>query len=152
MAGTMYCDNEAGHAGQDQPTAADWLLTNLTDGQTLALCNADYLTFSAGLVAQAQAQADAEAQAEADAEADRAATEAEKRLRSAGPAKADPATAPKVVKRGTSRSRQAYEARRRQPEPESEPESEPEPEPEPAELPPYVAAHEAIHRAAHPTE
>lgn len=90
MAQPIQCDP---HNGEH---LADWIVVHIENGETLGYCNAAYaelMIATAGAIAQA--------------EADQAAAEAEAKLAAAAPAH--------VVKRGTSSSRKAHEARKRAP-------------------------------------
>ena len=95
MAEPIRCDP---HGGQH---LADWMLMRLEDGETQGLCNAAMLEFGEAALAAA-----------AQVEADQAAAEAEARLAAAGDGKTGTAPA-HTVKRGTSSSRQAHEARKK---------------------------------------
>jgi hypothetical protein len=117
MAATMYCDVP------EHEHPADVIVTRLENGQTLAVCDQAYIELCRAVVAQADAaQADAAAtQAAADeAEIEQADAEAIARLdhldgHRPAPEPAPPVDppGPTVVKRGTSRSRKAYQARQR---------------------------------------
>jgi hypothetical protein len=153
MAQTIYCDN--GDAHPDGPPPHDWLVSQAASGETMAWCNACYVLLCRAVVADADAQApqpepepepapepdaddedgdDAEAIArlEAAGQARTAADSAEGSTPpdapSGAPGPADEAPAgPRVVKRGTSPSRKAHEARKRRKA--RKPAAEPEPEP-----------------------
>jgi hypothetical protein len=84
MAQAIQCD------AHGQEHLADWLVTHIEDGESLAYCNEAYQELMVGTV-----------RAMDQAEADQAAAEAERHLAAAAPARPNPRTA-KVVRRGTS--------------------------------------------------
>lgn len=115
MAQPFRCDqHNAGHP-------ADVLLTNLETGDVTALCNQAFVEMALAIVEAASAAAEAvdsgqlpgpaDPEAETDAEVAETDAEAADRLAHLGrPSPADPVPST-VVKRGTSRSRKAYQAR-----------------------------------------
>jgi len=139
MAQTIYCDLEGCQAEDGSPTPAVWLVTNLTSGDRNAWCTPHYLELSRALLAAASPEPEPAPvpgpdQPDADDE-DAADAEALRRLETAGRARtadvgaevAGPTNAtneapgpageavegPTVVRRGTSKSRRAHEARKR---------------------------------------
>lgn len=95
MAQPIHCDVH------NRAHLADVMVTTIQTGEVFAACAAGYVEVARELVAGADQAATEAAEAEAQAEADQAAAEAE--------AKLEPET---VIRRGTSKSRKAYEARR----------------------------------------
>lgn len=95
MAQTIHCDYD----GCDEPY--DMMVSRQADGETTAWCDGHFLWFCETVVAAA-----------AQSEADQAAAEAEAKLAAQHAAQLDAEPAV-TVKRGTSRSRKAFEARRR---------------------------------------
>lgn len=107
MAQPIHCDVH----GQDH--LADVLVSQLATGDTMAACSAGYLELCRAYVEAAEA-------------AEREATDAAALDQLAGTtAEAAPEATVHVVKRGTSRSRRAYEARRAAAEAEGAPEADP---------------------------
>jgi len=117
MAQPYRCDRH------DQDHLADVVITTLGDGTVMALCNEAFgelclavVQAGAGLAddaGQAAADTGQDDQATTEAEVEQTDAEAEARLAKLGkPAAPDPGTA-QVVKRGTSRTRRAHEARQR---------------------------------------
>ena len=137
MAQTIHCDSEGCVDSEGMPTEANWLVSRQDAGETLAWCDAHYVELCRAVVAQVDsasaepAPAAAEPPQEPDEDEDD--TDALARLQAVtAPASADPgaideqaggdpppvadppatsAEPANVVRRGTSRSRRAHQAK-----------------------------------------
>ena len=113
------CDNGQEHAGSAEVVPAAFLITALDNGDTISLCLPCTLAWGKALdravraAAKQQAEARAEREPEPEPDAEAVDAEAVERLEHLddGPAAHDGGTV--VVRRGTSHSRQVFEARRR---------------------------------------
>lgn len=97
--------------------AADVIVTFVSDGTVTGACAPGFLELCQRTLADAEANAPApeppSPEAETEAEVQATDTQAIELLDSGHDHPAEPTRSPKVVKRGTSRSRRAYQARQR---------------------------------------
>ena len=117
MANPIPCDNTEAHPDPAQPIAAVMLLTNIEIGEAFSLCGPCFVDFCTATARQAEAQAPQPEPASDDTGDDTdddTDEDAVQRLESVELGPANGTAGPIVVRRGTSKSRKAYEARKRQ--------------------------------------